>query len=144
MFALPYLSEELIFGNLRRAGAIINQGLINRFVNENGWTVDEDKLVHKTVELFGAVDANTLQHRIARLPPMDPWHVVHGHDLLNLLRIGLRSMLGNLSANTGIDVIAGVLRQAMQLTDLQSTDLWQDMRLWENRNTPFLVLAEER
>ena len=138
------LERGLIFGNLRRAGAIINQGLINRFVNENGWTVDEDELVHKTVESFGVVDANTLQHRIARLPPMDPWHVVHGYDLLNLLRIGLRSMLGNLSANTGIDVIAGVLRQAMQLTDLQSTDLWQDMRLWENRNTPFLVLAEER
>ena len=75
---------------------------------------------------------------------MDPWHVVHGHDLLNLLRIGLRSTLGDLSANTGINAIARVLRQAMQLTDLQSTGLWQDMRLWEKRNTPFLVLSDKK
>ena len=138
------LERGLIFGNLRRAGTIINRGLISRFVNENGWTVDEDELIHEAVGSSDAVDANTLRHWIARLPPMDPWHVVHGHDLLHLLRIGLRSTLGDLSANTGISAIARVLRPAMQLTDLQSTGLWQDMRLWENRNTPFLVLAEER
>lgn len=137
------LERGLLFGNLRRVGVTIDQGVISRFVNEKEWAVDEDGLIYDTVKWSGGVDANTLQHRIARLPPMDPWHVVHGHDLLTLLRIGLRSMLGNLSANISIDVIAGVLRQAMKLADLQSTDLWQDMRRWENRNTPFLVLAGE-
>ena len=138
------LERGLIFGNLRCVGTIINPRLISRFVNENGWTVDGDELIHEAVESSDAVDANTLQHWIARLPPMDPWHVVHGHDLLNLLRIGLRSTLGDLSANTGINAIARVLRQAMQLTDLQSTGLWQDMRLWEKRNTPFLVLSDKK
>ena len=138
------LERGLIFGNLRRVGVINIDQLISRFVNENGWAVDEGELICGIVESSKEFDADTLQNRITRLPPMDPWYVAQGHDLLRVLRIGLRSTLGNLSANTSIDTIAGVLRQAMTSADLQSTGLWQAIRRWEKQHTPFLVLADER
>ena len=87
------------------------------------------------------VDVGVLRRHIADLPPADPWHVVHGHDMLEILRVGLRNVLGDLPAGVGVKEIARGLRLAMPPDDLQSTRLWRDMRHWERLNKPYLVLA---
>lgn len=136
------LERGLIFGRLRWADPATGLGPIRRFVNEKEWVVDEAGLIHAAAESSDGIDAETLRRRIDQLPPMDPWHVVRGHDLLELLKIGLRALLGDLPASTGVDSIASVLRQALRPADLRSTGLWRDMRRWENRHAPFVVLGD--
>ena len=141
------LNRGLVFGRLRwvarRLEPNLGLGDINppRFIDESEWIVDEEEMVRVVASSNVQIDAQALQREIAQLPPnKDPWHVVHGHDLIEILRIGLRGVLGSLQTSTGVVAIARLLRQAMELQDLQSTGLWEDMRRWEQSNKPFLVL----
>ena len=81
-----------------------------------------------------------LSEHVANLPQSDPWYIVDGKDLLTMLRLGLRNTLGELPATVGIEQLARSLRLAMSDADLVTTGMWQDMRNWEARNSPFLVL----
>ena len=139
------LARGLVFGRLRWAAQRFEPRLrlprMRAFVDEKSWSVDEDGLIEKVAGKNEGVEANVLRHQIAHLPPADPWHVVHGHDLLEILRVGLRNVLGNLPASVGVKEIAIGLRLAMPIAELQSTRLWQDMQRWEHLNKPYLVLA---
>ena len=140
------LERGLVLGRLRWAARRIepNVGVerisVARFVDERTWTLDSEALIHEAVR-GSAVDVQQLENEIAHLPAADPWHIAHGKDLIELLRIGLRRVLGNLSPSTGFEDIARLLRQAMPLQDLQSTGMWRGIRRWERHNEPFLVLA---
>ena len=138
------LERGLVFGRLRWAAQRLDAGLqlpaIRAFVDEKSWSVDEDGLIDRAAGLNG-MEASALRRHIADFPPADPWHVVHGHDLLEILRFGLRSVLGDLRASVGVQEIGRALRLAMSAADLRSTQLWQDMRQWERLNKPYLVLA---
>ena len=141
------LNRGLVFGRLRWAARRFNPNLglgnINprQFMDESTWIVDDKELV-RVASSNAQVDAQVLQRQITQLPPnKDPWHVVHGHDLIEILRIGLRGVLGSLQTSAGVAAIARLLRQAMELRDLQSTGLWADMRRWEQSNEPYLVLG---
>ena len=140
------LDRGLAFGRLRWAARRFEPslGLGNikprRFVDERTWLVDDEQLLHMASS-SAQVDAQVLQREVTQLPHTDPWHIVQGHDLIEILRIGLRGVLGSLQASTGVGAIARLLRQAMDMQDLQSTGLWEDMRRWEQSNEPFLVLS---
>ena len=84
-------------------------------------------------------DCDDLKNSIDGLPFADPWRVAHGHDMIQILRIGLMRVLGTLPANKGADDIATVLRAAMSLEELQRTTLYADMRTWQRANA-YLVL----
>ncbi len=140
------LDRGLVFGRLRwvarRFEPNLDLGDINppRFIDESEWIVDEEEMVRVVASSNVQIDAQALQRQIAQLPPRDPWHVVHGHDLIEILKIGLRGVLGSLQTSIGREAIGGLLRQAMELQHLRSTGLWADMRRWEQSNEPFLVL----
>ena len=86
-------------------------------------------------------DALALTRRIDELPEADPWYVVHGRDMVEILRIGLRHTLGDIPASVGVEEIRRMLRAAMTPDDLQATQLWTAMRAWEVANHPYMVLA---
>ena len=90
----------------------------------------------------GSADGEgALAKSVEGLPTADVWRVVRGADLL--LRIGLMRVLGNMRPSVGTGELARLLRVAMSREELQSTQLWADMRTWEEgtgRN--YLVLAE--
>lgn len=70
-----------------------------------------------------------------------PNHVAHGHDLIEILRIGLMRVLGDLPASTGTAEIARVLRAAISKEELTATNFVGSIRSWEVRNRPYAVLA---
>ena len=88
------------------------------------------------------VEEAALSDAMSALPAVDPWHVARGHDVLEILRIGLRGVLGELKASVGVGQLASVLRQGMSASELQSTQVWRDIREWEASNHPFLVLRK--
>ena len=139
------LERALVFGRLRWA-AIRHDLKINvdairvrRFVNIETWTVDGDLLARAVVGGDCLDDYDAVSRSIAELPVADPWRVAHGHDMIQILRIGLQHVLGGVRANTGTEDIVRVLRAAMSLEELEATKLCQDMRTWECA-TGYLVI----
>ena len=141
------LERTLVFGRLRwaavRCHPMIDLGELRapRFVDEDTWSVSSEESICDT--LIDSPDrALALMQRINDLPEADPWYVVHGHDMLEILRIGLRHVLGEMPTSKGVKDIGSGLRLAMSQEDLQETRLWMDMRTWEAANRPYLVLAD--
>ena len=141
------LERTLVFGRLRwaavRCHPMIDLGGLRtpRFVDENTWSVSSEESICDT--LFDSHDhALALMRRIADLPEADPWYVVHGHDMIEILRIGLRHVLGEMPTSTGMKEIGRILRSGMNREDLQETRLWTGIRSWEAANRPYLVLLD--
>ena len=141
------LKRALIFGRLRWASlrcqpAISLAGLrVPRFVDENTWTVASEERI--CMELLDSPeDILILRRCLDELPEANPWHIVNGQDLVEILRIGLRGVLGEIPATVGLREIKTVLRVGMPSDDLRATKLWRDMRIWESANHPYLVLAD--
>lgn len=140
------LERALVFGRLRLAAllarpAVELQMRIQRFVDEETWTVDGETLIRQAVP-DSPGDAQAITSRLAQLPEADPWQVVRGHDLIAILLIGLRRVLGNLQTSVGTRDIAGLLRAGMSPEDLRATELWADMQAWQSANPPYAVLAD--
>lgn len=140
------LERALVFGHLKWAATCCHpvielHGLeIPRFVNEETWVVASEETICNTL-LVSHEDTLALMHRIDDLSGADPWYIVHGHDMIKILRIGLRRTLGKIRNSVGVKQIEGVLRAGMSREDLQETMLWADMRAWEAANHPYMVLA---
>ena len=140
------LERALVFGRLRwaavRSRPVISlRGLtVARFVDEDSWAVASEESICKIL-LESPDDALALTRRIDELPEADPWYVVRGHDMVEILRIGLRRTLGDIRPNVGVKDIGRMLRAMMTPNDLQSTKLWASMRAWEAANHPYMVLA---
>ena len=140
------LERALVFGRLRWAALYLPLNIdsvairVQRFVDTDTWTVDSEELSRAVVPQ-GSYDV--LTRAIEQLPLADPWYVVQGHDMMELLRIGLRRVLGDIPARIGTDQISQVLRAAISPGELRKTTWWTDIRAWETENSPYLVLVEE-
>ena len=142
------LDRALVFGRLRWAAlrhgdtSGLQQIRIPRFVDEHTWEVDDEGLLD-AVQMESAATADTWAERIADLPPADPWHVARGHDMVDILRIGLRKVLGSISPQVGRKEISRILRQAMPKEDFAATGLYAEVRQWEGSNPPYHILGLE-
>ena len=71
----------------------------------------------------------------------DPWLVCCGTDMVAILSIGLRKVLGTKNANEVVpDVLRRSLRLAYERHDLVRSRLGRDLRGWADRNPGFRVL----
>ncbi len=140
------LDRTNVFGRLRWAARRHNLNIdvskirIPRFIDIDTWTVDSDELARVVSSGGSRRLRDELRHRIDKLPFADPWLVAHGHDMIQILRIGLMRVLGALPANKGVEDIARLLRAAMSVEDLKGTTLYAHMRTWE-RTSGYLVLT---
>jgi hypothetical protein len=72
----------------------------------------------------------------------DAWQVCCGHDLVEILAVGLQRMLGT-NAHTQVrpEIIARSLRLAYESVHFRTTRLYAAIERWEQENPPFIVLA---
>ena len=121
------VDRAVVLGSLRWAARQFrpNIGLagikLPRFMNETTWALDEQRMI--AAASSSQVGETALRQAIAALPAVEPWYVARGHDVLEILRMGLRQVLGSLQANVGVAQLAAVLRQGMPPPELQSTKL---------------------
>ncbi|AFL73631.1 DUF4435 domain-containing protein [Thiocystis violascens] len=111
-----------------------------RFVDQATWTVDTARLEADVVASGAYPSVADLRAALGNLPTDDPWSICQGHDLVAVLGIGLRKVLGNLKAGTGVDYIASLLRSAYDDIDLERGHLGVSIRAWEQANTPYRLL----
>ncbi len=142
------LARALAFGRLRwaerRFGIQISWkdlGGIQRFVEADSWKLDEGRLIEVASRVSG-LDQISLVNFVGGLPrTADPWYVARGHDVVELLRIGLRNALGRVKSTVGADDVASWLRLAFSRPALDATGLARQIRCWEGRNVPYGILA---
>lgn len=71
----------------------------------------------------------------------DPWQVCCGHDLVEILSIGLRKAIGSKKAiEVEPDNLERSLRLAYEKAYFLETRLYSDIRTWKKNNQHFLVL----
>ncbi len=71
----------------------------------------------------------------------DPWQVCCGHDLVEILSVGLRKAIGShKAADIEANSLERCLRLAYEEVYFSQTRLYVEIRLWESHNQPFKVL----
>lgn len=140
------LDRALVFGRVRLAATlwgdtqVMRELHVPRFLDEETWIVDGTALTDVVVARSGR-DRETWKNRVASFAGADPWFVARGHDMVEILRIGLRKVLGNLGAAVGRDDIASDLRLAVSRECLEATGLWAGVRAWQDINHPYAILG---
>ena len=70
----------------------------------------------------------------------DIWDLYCGHDLVCILSVGLRKVLGSQKQrNVESDLLGQALRLAYETAYFLTTNLYQALRLWEENNRPFQI-----
>lgn len=71
----------------------------------------------------------------------DPWQVCCGHDLVEILSLGLRKVIGtNKATDVEVNSLERNLRLAYEAVYFRKTHLYLQISLWESNNQPFQVL----
>lgn len=141
------LDRAVVFGSIRLAARVWKDSKLRgrihipEFLREETWEIDEDRLLDAVADR-STQSRETWESRLAETSDADPWYVSVGHDMIEILRIGLQSVLGNMPSTIGVKGVASGLRMAMSREFLEATGLWEDVRAWESLNQPFAVLPE--
>lgn len=125
------------------------------FIDDRTLQLNELKLINevknKSKPEIKPLLSNTadIQQRVAakKNDSHDPWQVCRGHDLVEILSIGLRKAIGS---NKASDVesrsddrnntLESQLMLAYEAVYFYQTQLYQDILDWESNNQPFKVL----
>jgi Protein of unknown function (DUF4435) len=116
----------------------------SKFINEKTLELDRDQLIAEVKNKSQKPDlqSSDLQRRLMsqQSSTHDPWQVCCGHDLVEILSLGLRKAIGS---NNPSDVepngLERSLRLAYEATYFCKTQLYLSIRSWENSNYTFKV-----
>lgn len=135
----------LPFGSLRRWSYATSAGIDfkslppSRFVTPE-WQFDPSELYEAAAKQL-EIESGCLVSEVDGLSTAHPRLVCHGHDLIDILAIGLRKggILG--SSNPGSATIAAALRLSMDSGWWQRSSLARAIVAWETGNPPYRVLV---
>jgi hypothetical protein len=120
----------------------------SKFIDEKNWQFNELKLIQEVKnksQAFALKDEDLQQGlNSKKINNHDPWQVCCGHDLVEILSIGLRKAIGT---NKAVDVepnnLERSLRLAYEVVYFCKTQLYAEITLWEINNKPFKVLQND-
>lgn len=69
----------------------------------------------------------------------DPWIICSGHDLTNILLIGLRNIFGYNTGKLTRKKLEAILRLSYEFRFFQNTNLFNKLKLWEQKNNPYQI-----
>jgi hypothetical protein len=117
----------------------------SNFIDEKNLQMNELNLIKEVKNKSQAFSLKTedLQQRIAdkKKKGFNPWQVCCGHDLVEILALGLRKTIGTMSVD--VDNLERSLRLAYEEVYFRKTQLWVNIRQWESSNQPFQVLHQD-
>lgn len=102
------------------------------------WSLDRGRLLAKVSHQLSC-DSRALEEALAGLPSADPWRICHGYDLLEILSAGFRHF-GLPRQSMRPPEIFDALVLALEGVALAAEPAVQEIRSWEARNPPFVVL----
>lgn len=120
----------------------------SKFIDEQTLQIDELKLINevKNKSQAPSLKSEDLQQRLTsqKSSSHDPWQVCCGHDLVEILSLGLRKAIGSNKASDVEPIsLERNLRLAYEETYFCKTQIYLGIRIWESNNPPFKVLRNE-
>jgi hypothetical protein len=120
----------------------------SKFIDDQTLQIDELKLIQevKNKSQAFALKSEDLKQRLTnqKSDSHDPWQVCCGHDLVEILSLGLRKAIG--SAKTS-DVEPNSLERSLRLayeeTYFCKTQVYLSIYSWESKNQPFKFLRND-
>ena len=117
----------------------------SKFIDAKTLRIDELKLIQEVKNKSQAFSFNDrhLEQRLIdqKSDEHDPWQVCCGHDLVEILSLGLRKTIGsNRSTDVEPTNLERNLRLAYEEIYFQDTQLYALIRAWESNNPSFQVL----
>ena len=117
----------------------------DKFVDKKTLSVDVDSLIKevKNNSHNSTFDENAIKIKIIALKKArhNPWQVCSGHDLVQILSIGLKNIFGNIRAQSITkETVDGIVRTAYDSSYFCSTRLYNSIKDWEKANDTFKVL----
>jgi len=115
------------------------------FVSKKTLSIELDTLI-KEVEKHNShkkMDIKLIKGKIEKtqIEKHDPWQVCSGHDLIEILSIGLKYLFGNhRSKHISTEAVDGILRVSYDYSFFSLTKLHKSIINWEKANSPFKVL----
>ncbi len=117
----------------------------SKFIDDQTMKIDEFELIQEVKNKSQAFGLNSedLQQRLTNQKSNnhDPWQVCCGHNLVEILSLGLRRAIG--SARTS-DIEPNSLERSLRLayeeTYFRKTQIYLSICSWESNNQPFRVL----
>lgn len=149
------LRNASYIGFLRRYSLEHNLGLrfhgldFTTFVSKNGLEVDKGTLVRQVLLLSKRLNTYDADELIAQLDLVDElkeerWQLCCGHDLVELLTLGLINIFGDYNAKTLFSgQLEGSFRLAYTSRYFESTALYAALVEWENSHKPYQILAPQ-
>jgi Protein of unknown function (DUF4435) len=117
----------------------------SKFIDDKTLQMNELDLIQEVKNKSQAFSFKTedLQQRIAteKNKGFNPWQVCCGHDLVEMLALGLRKTIGTMSVDS--DSLERSLRLAYEAVYFRKTQLWANIRQWESNNQSFQVLSQD-
>jgi hypothetical protein len=117
----------------------------SKFIDDKTLQMNELDLIQEVKNKSQAFSFKTedLQQRIAteKNKGFNPWQVCCGHDLVEMLALGLRKTIGTMSVDS--DSLERSLRLAYEEVYFRKTQLWANIRQWESNNQSFQVLSQD-
>ncbi len=117
----------------------------SKFINHKNLQIDELKLIQEIKNKSQASslpDEDLKQLLINKQNEKhDPWEICRGHDLVKILAIALRKLIGtNNKKEVEPDILERSLILAYEKAWFIKTEVYQDICTWEKNNQPFKVL----
>ncbi len=111
------------------------------FCDKATWKVDLAKLVQEVLNFSNQpkLKVPDLLDAMAGVQSSDSLQLCVGHDLVGLLMVGLRKNIGDRSLT--IEELEERLRLALHKEDLERTQMYQQLREWEQQNAPYRIFA---
>lgn len=118
--------------------------VFSRFINQKMLVLDSIKMIRtvKNKSNRPDLDEKDLQKGINEMinSDHDPWDLCTGHDLVNILSLGLRNTLGSNKVNdVQPELLEKFLRAAYESVYFFATQLYQSLKAWEHDNQPFRI-----
>ncbi|MCK5795780.1 MAG: DUF4435 domain-containing protein [Deltaproteobacteria bacterium] len=141
------LTRGLVFGRLRYLATKCDWPLdfaklpVQRFTDDKTWAVDESMLLEAACDLDGPSSPDEIRSQGHALSEISPYELCQGHDLVALLVLGLRNVLGDLKPQQGIAQVSALLRHTIEQAEFQDTDAAQVVFHWESAHAPYRIFA---
>ncbi|HAG84438.1 MAG TPA: hypothetical protein DCL61_25610 [Cyanobacteria bacterium UBA12227] len=120
----------------------------SKFIDEQTLQIDELGLIQEVKNKSQAFSLKNedLQQRLIsqKSNNHDPWQVCCGHNLVEILSLGLRKAIASTkAADVEPSSLERNLRLAYEEAYFRKTQLYLDIRAWERNNQPFKVLRHD-
>lgn len=119
----------------------------NNLICKKTLEIDKDRLIDFLIVFITSRGSSTwrdfeIEEEYDKLSALlyNSWIICNGHDMIEILSIGLKSIFGKEGDNINSGLLESKLRKSYKLSHFKNTELYLNIVEWEEKNKPFKVL----